>query len=673
MKKFISILMILAVLLSLCACGSQTNEPTVEPTAEPTVEATEAPTEAGKPALSFTPEQLYGHIDQTKPDDKGVYKLWNKDGVANMVNAPDGTFELLCNIDMEGATLAPIGTAEAPFTGKIDGKNFIISNFALTSEGEALGFVGVNEGTIQDLQLQGMTVTTVAANKYIGTLAGVNKSTILRCKSSGTLTAEAAAEGAAIGGAIGQNAGDFTNTTVTVDVLASSAGAATVGGLAGTTSGGKIEFVDSYGAITVTGENKTVGLFAGTMENTPITKCAFVGADNSLNGELFTNLTNAADMSAVTGCVIRDNTPVVISEASQKLRDIVVDRFNAFGLIQWKVDKVLEHESGVWSVGTTYIGSPYKHAGATMTSLQYMIGEDGYIKDFVYEMDPLMIQDYMGTDCSTGLGVSWWAVSNTTNFFRCSNMYPWMNAGCLYVGDWEPDPSMTTTNSYKHIEYNGEERIYEAYAQLKKGDAYVYHIPDVGGHTRMAAANAVVVRDQNGKIDPNYSYVPTTEQGWTTSDSENHTHTTCRVNHNYTFANLIYDGALPITCIELVTGEMDEPTYEYTGAQPGRVGLTTGTVKTNFHIEQVQMVITDSKGDEVFNHVMFPSVGCANDSSDLHSRSYIDTYDMGRFATPLSQVFFELGETYHYSISVSITPGDTFTVHESSFTYGSAE
>ncbi len=155
MKKLISLLMILAVLLSLCACGQSTKEPTDAPT-EATTEATEAPGgETENPGLgNYTPEQLYGHIDQTKPDDKGVYKLWNKDGVANMVNAPDGTFELLCNIDMEGASLSPIGTADKPFTGKIDGKNFIISNFTLTSEGEALGFVGVNEGSIQDLQLE---------------------------------------------------------------------------------------------------------------------------------------------------------------------------------------------------------------------------------------------------------------------------------------------------------------------------------------------------------------------------------------------------------------------------------------------------------------------------------------------------------------------------------------
>ena len=676
MKKLISLLMILAVLLSLCACGGQTNEPTNEPAVDPT----EATTEGSgllvpevKPSKEYTPEELYGHIDQTKPNSDGVYKIWSKDGVANMANVPDGTFELLCNVDMEGAALQPIGTTEKPFTGKIDGKNFIISNFTLASEGEALGFVGVNEGTVQDLQLEGVTATAGAANKYIGTMAGSNKSVILRSKSSGTLTVDAAAADAVIGGAVGQNTGDFTNTTITVDVLVNTSEAATVGGIVGTTNGGKVEFIESYGAITVTGENKTVGLFAGASENTPITKCVFVGADNSLNGELFTNLTNTADESLITGCAMRDNTPVYISPESQKLRDIVVERFNEFGTIEWKVDKTLEHESGVWSVGTTYYGSPYKHQGASISSLKYMIGEDGYLKDFVYEMDPLGLQGYMGTDCSTGLATAWYAVSDSISFTHCHNMYPWMDCGGLYVGDWEPDPGLSTSDSYKHIEYNGEEKIYECYAQLKKGDAYVYHIPKVGGHTRMAAANAVVVRDQNGKIDPNYSYVTTTEQGWTTSDSENHTHTTCRVEHNYTFANLIYDGALPLTCEEMVTGEMEPATAEITGTAEGKLGMITGVIQTNYYLDYVRLAITDSKGNEVFNHIMFPVISRDNDCSETECRGPIKKFDMGRFATPLSGVIFEIGETYSYTITAYDIPGNVFEVRADSFTYGSAE
>ena len=673
MKKFISILMILAVLLSLCACGSQTNEPTVEPTAEPTVEATEAPTEAGKPALSFTPEQLYGHIDQTKPDDKGVYKLWNKDGVANMVNAPDGTFELLCNIDMEGATLAPIGTAEAPFTGKIDGKNFIISNFALSGEGEALGFVGVNEGTIQDLQLQGMTVTTVAANKYIGTLAGVNKSTILRCKSSGTLTAEAAAEGAAIGGAIGQNTGDFTNSTVTVDVLASAAGAATVGGLAGTTSGGKIEFIESYGAITVTGENKTVGLFAGTMENTPITTCVFVGEDNSLNGELFTTLANTADDSVITGCVMRDNTPVVMSEDEARVRNTAAERMRQICGIEWKVRETLASDSSTYTVGMQYFGMPYDYNGASLARMQYLLDEEGYVKEFAYDMHPRILRNYMSNDCSMAVSQALWSVSNSTDFYGTNNMYPTnggIENGCIPLGDWTWEGVTNGhTDSQKYISVTDEQTLYEAYAMLRLGDFYVYTIKDVGGHTRMATGNAVVARDQNGLIDPNYSYVLTSEQGSPTlADRENMLYSTCRVDYKYTFANLKYDGALPLTCEELQTGYMEPATCEFTGGTEGKMGMITGNIETNYYLDYVDMVITDSQGNEVFNHRIFPGAHRRRDSNTQLVRMYINTMDLGLFVAPLSEVNFVQGETYTYKVTATNSPGDVFEVTEGTFT-----
>ena len=68
MKKFLSILMIFAVVLACCACGEQ--------------EASQqtAPEEATAPVDMNSAEAQFGHIDQTQPVG-GVYKLWNADGV----------------------------------------------------------------------------------------------------------------------------------------------------------------------------------------------------------------------------------------------------------------------------------------------------------------------------------------------------------------------------------------------------------------------------------------------------------------------------------------------------------------------------------------------------------------------------------------------------------------
>ena len=672
MKRLISLLMTLAVLLSLCACGGQTNEPS-ESLEDTTTEATEAPTEEKIEIKSeYTPEELYGHIDQTKPNSDGVYKLWSAEGVANMANVPDGNFELLCNIDMEGASLAPIGTADKPFTGKIDGKNYIISNFTLDSEGEALGFVGVNEGTVQDLQLENVTVTTVAANKYIGTLAGVNSGTILRCKSGGVVSADTAAEAAAIGGAIGSNTGELTNSTTTVSTQVS-APAANVGGIAGQTVGGKLAYVENYGELTISGENQTVGLLAGTTEETIIDHCYFLGADNRLNGVLFTDLTGSEDESLVTGALIRDNTPVEMGENEKILRDRVVQAMYDLCTIEYNVRENMADTDRSFSTEFTYYGMSYNSNIGTYERIKYCLDEEGYLKDFVYDMDPETRHGYIANDCSTGLIVAYWTVSNSVTFGRSRRMMPWADTGALYVGDWEPDPSLDIWDSKCHIDYNGEEKIYECYALLKKGDAYVYNWRGQGGHTRMAAENAVVVRDQNGKIDPNYSYVISHEQGYSTRDTQNMTYTTCRVNYKHTFANLIYDYALPVTIEELQTGEMEPATAELLDGTDGKWGMITGTVKTNYYLEYVNLTITDSKGNEIFNHLMFANIGHAKDVSRSYNRLYCDEFDMARFAVPLSQINFQTGETYHYTISATNAPGDTFIVHEGSFTQGIAE
>ena len=676
MKKLISLLMILAVLLSLCACGGQTNEPSNEPAVDPTEETTEAPglvVPEIKPSKDYTPEELYGHIDQTKPNSDGVYKLWNKDGVANMVNVPDGTFELLCNIDMEGAALSPIGTAEAPFTGSINGKNYIISNFTLTSEGEALGFIGVNDGHIQDLQLEGVTATAVAANKYIGTLTGVNNGKIQRCKSSGTLTVETAAADAAIGGAIGANTGDFSNATVTVDVLASNADAATVGGIVGTSNGGVVEFVDSYGAITVTGENKTVALFVGANENGPITRCAFVGADNSLNGQLFTNLTNTSDMSVVTECRMRDNTPVEIPENQQVLRDTVVQSMYELTTFEWHLRESLPKRDGIFNKEYTYYGLPYNYNLAYLSRIDYITDDEGYMEDWLYDLPVDLLDAYLTSDCMGTMWMAYRTVCNSVSGTYCAEMFPWQNMGTIAVGDWAWEEDLGTSDSTVYIKATGEQEMYEAYAQLRKGDFYLYMLPNLGGHVRMVAENPVVVRDQNGLIDPVYSYVPSHEQGWTTQDSIEMTFTSCRAGYNYTFANLLYDGSLPLTFEELQTGEMEPATAELVGGQSGKMGMCTGTIKTNYHMEYVDLVVTDSTGAEVFNHRYFTGVWRDGDYSSILKKEMMLEFDLGRFILPLSECQFETGETYSYTISAYITPGDTFVLREDSFTHGSAE
>lgn len=653
MKRFLCIVMLLSVLLSCCACGKG--------------DAGEAAKPAGSGlSQNPTPEEQFGHIDQTVPVD-GVYQIWSEVGVKNMAAHPDASFELLCNVDMGGAVLEPIGTPSKPFTGDIQGADFTISNFSVTASEGVLGFVGVNKGFIRDLRLADVTLTADESTQYVGMLAAVNESRILRCQIAGAIDATQLAANAACGSAIGKNTGELVNSTLTVDISCASQGTASIGGIVGTTQGGKVEYVDTFGALTVTGENKTVGLLAGSLTDTPITYCVFVGGDNSLNGQLFTQLASGQTEGNFEGCAFRDNTPVVIPENELKLRQTAVQRMYEITTIQWKVRENLENNEGSFNTKYTYLGMPYRHMGASLARIQYLLDEEGYIKDFAYDIPSTELQNYMGNDCSTALIHALWTVSNSVDFGHCQRQHPLSDGGCLPVGDWAWQEDLGFTDTEPYILATGEQEMYEAYAQMKLGDFYFYMIPELGGHTRMCAENPVVVRNLDGTINPDYSYVISHEQGYTVQDDVNMTFTNCRAGHKYTFANLYYDTSLPVTCEEFITGEMELATAELIGGTDGKLGMITGTVKSNYYLDYVDMVITDEAGNEVLNHRMFPGVGKTGDTSDTTRRFYIDEFDLGRFATVLAGIRFEEGQTYSYTVTATNSPGDTFTVAEGSF------
>ena len=270
MKKLISVLLLLALVLSFCACG-QTSEETTAAT-EPSVEDTTgssggsgyntAVTEATKPDCS--------DINEFEPNEDGVYQIHTPEGLLNMANHPDAKFELLWHIDMGGANWMPVGTKDKPFTGKIEGGYFTVSNFVIDKANEDgdMGFFGTFAGQVKELNLADVTITTTANTQRAGLWCGHNDDgQFLRCgNETSTLTAEHMAANAAIGALVGVNEGEFRNGTMGTSVIVTAAGKADVGGMAGYAADGKLQFVKNQGGITVTGSDKNVGLFAGSVE-----------------------------------------------------------------------------------------------------------------------------------------------------------------------------------------------------------------------------------------------------------------------------------------------------------------------------------------------------------------------------------------------------------------------
>ena len=678
MKKFISILALLAILLSLAACG-----------AKESAQAPAATSPTTNTDYQLTNEEMFGHIDQLTPVD-GVYQIWSAEGVKNIAEHPDAKFELLCDIDMAGETLAPIGTADKPFTGDLNGGFFTIRNVTVQGGSEdSFGFIGVNRGKVYNLLLDQATFTPGAKAEHIGAIVGLNEGTVSHCTVNGALTVEAAADNAACG-VIGTNTGELTNMTGAVDIVYHAENAANVGGIVGTAKGGKVEFVENHGALTVTGENKTTGLFAGSAEDTVFADCIFGGGDNSLNGKLFTNFTGNEDdeLTVAPNALWRDNAIEPLSEQVMAVRQKAVDAMYELCTVEWRVTRDLVHTCycqlsgchGTYSDQYTYLGAPYNHKSCSISRIKYCLNEDKTVQEWFYDLDSYDGFDiYIGSDCSSTVQQAWWTVSNSTDTRNTGYIPAAYGQGTIAVGDYTWDFQMvkenrngvTRTYTAQYIEKTDEQVMLESYAAMRPADAVVSHYTE-GGHTRMVATFPVVIRDQEGKIDPIHSYVMMHEQGSSWTDEINMVTSSCKTNEKYTFASLYGNSYIPVTCEELLTGELEPAQAELQDGCDGYAGMFTGKVQANYHLDYVKLTITDDQGNTVLDHPIFPTAQKANDygNSYFTGRSYTDSMYMADFAAVMTTVKLQEGKTYQYTITASLATYDQIPIHEGSFQYG---
>ena len=675
MKKCISVILLIGTLLSCCGC--QNKPAATEPAATAPIV---------KDEMSMTPEELYGDIDESQPVD-GIYKIWSIKGVEQLAKHPDAKFEVLCHIDLQGATLAPI----PEFTGEIVGGAWTIKNFTVAGQGESFGLIGVNKGSITNINFENVTLQPGSDAKNIGALAGVNEGTFLRCTIGGTLSVQAQSDGICAGSVVGVNRGSLANIGTSVDLTVAGQGKTRAGAIAGLAEGGKIEYVDTTGCLTLTGDNMTAGLFAAEATNVVFTDCVFGGWDNSLNGQLFVNFTGNPDddeLAVALNGLWRDNAyHPPLPENVAKLRQKVVDEMYQLVTIRWKPRQDFPFScnctggvcSGVFSADYDYVGIPYNHGRSSLRRTQYVIGEDGYLKDWVYDLPQFDgLQVYLGGDCSSTLQQAWWTVNNDTEWIFTATMYPAYGLGTIPVGDYKCDFQLKNEKvdgfnmklSRQYIDVNTPEKIYECYALCRYGDAIV-NSAIAGGHTRMLAEDPVIIKNQAGQIDPDHSYMLMHEQGGGFfQDDKNMRVTYGGANKKFTFANLYYDWYVPITCKELISGEMDPVECTLVDGCEGYAGMLTGTIKTNYHLDFATLKVTDSKGNAVLEHVQFTGAAKRGDTNGYMQRCMYTEMDLSDFSAIVQQTKFQKGEKYSYSITASLATYDDVVVKEGSFTIG---
>ena len=208
-----------------------------------------------------------------------------------------GNYALAENIDASGlSSFTPIGESSA-FNGTFNGLGNTVSNLSVSTNDSYAGLFGNSSGTIANLTLANVTVTSTGSGGYIGGLIGLNNGAINNVNVTGTLTASTATY---LGGLVGYNNGSITGATAG-DSVNGGGGNSYVGGLIGLNNA-TLKNVSASGAVNgATAEylGGLIGYNNGTLTTGSASGAVIGGNGNSQVGGLI-GLNNAqlSDVSA---------------------------------------------------------------------------------------------------------------------------------------------------------------------------------------------------------------------------------------------------------------------------------------------------------------------------------------------------------------------------------------
>lgn len=319
----------------------------------------------------------------------------------------------------------------------------------------------------------------------------------------------------------------------------------------------------------------------------------------------------------------------------------------------------LEQTAGVIYGGLPYI---YVSSGSIYRLMDFMDEEKGVVNIKGLTVNPHLY----GNQCSIGAYWGWARVINSADYKWTQDMVE--SNGFLRVGPYTYDlTAVSLSDTYRTttiVAENGEQTMYESYALLKAGDGIVYMT--TAGHVVMIASDAVVVRNDDGTINGDESYVTVIDQtsGWTTGtnaagDTYNYEK---NVDAKWTFKTLL-ERYIPFTYAEWLGTDPIEDTeikVSHTGEAMTSSDLYKTKVTCNYGLSDIYAMVYDKAGNEVFKTVT--RAGQAGIMELKYSKSAGDSYTWGSLE--------ELAADGEYTIKlvVQVGTGERPTVYEGKFT-----
>ena len=118
----------------------------------------------------------------------------------------------------------------------------------------------------------------------------------------------------------------------------------------------------------------------------------------------------------------------------------------------------------------------------------------------------------------------------------------------------------------------------------------------------------------------------------------------------------------------LLDGKAAELEVSIDDENEGAAYLCAGTITSNYRIDAVTATIQNADGSELWSQTLFTGIGkWESVESDMLLRETIKTFRMADFAQSLTTAMLEHGNSYHYTINVLLSDGQTYPVKSFDF------
>ena len=353
----------------------------------------------------------------------------------------------------------------------------------------------------------------------------------------------------------------------------------------------------------------------------------------------------------------------------EQLRQRAMDAMEDFLSIQWSThQKIVHGKSGpvggkifIYDADVVFAGLPYTNGDKGLFQfLEFYDFETGRLK---FSGTGQEFNRLLGGTCAAGVMWSWATVCHTlTGQFDNYFMVP--KFGCYPVGDITFDdtiryyPQCPTRDI---IRDNGIDRVLDAYSKILPADA-VTTSPH-GDHTMMVISKPHVEYTEDGKIDPEKSYVIIRDQRggfgdgfYDAREADCLVHYSGRLALKYSFRRLLDEAYIPLTTKEFMgTEPYQRAKVWFEGETPTDMdSLKQGAIRCNYPMAVLKVILTDENGAEALIH---RHLFVKKEIEEGLARNY--PMKLASDAIPAAvYVAMEPGKTYDLRVEVTPTTGE---------------